>query len=125
MTPRQIDFGSNSTFRFNVNPINMNNQNLEFDDLSSNLDYNLRLEYIQKRKAMIAKVPKYLYGNYKFPNGLQNTDLCTICLEKYKTNEMICEFPCKNHIFHEKCLKIWLESSNYCPLCKYDLVEEK
>ena len=45
---------------------------------------------------------------------------CSICLLKYKKPDIIKEFPC-NHIFHKNCILRWLEKSNICPLCKYDI----
>lgn len=45
-------------------------------------------------------------------------------MENYKTKDLIKEFNCKLHIYHTKCLKIWLENSNYCPLCKHDLMND-
>jgi hypothetical protein len=45
-------------------------------------------------------------------------------LEKYKNVDMVKQFSCSLHIFHKKCLEYWLEKSNYCPLCKYDLMDD-
>lgn len=33
---------------------------------------------------------------------------CRICLCQYQLNEKALNMPC-NHIFHENCLKTWLE----------------
>jgi hypothetical protein len=48
---------------------------------------------------------------------------CTICLDDYSSNNecMITPLPCANtklHIFHTKCIKMWLEKEHKCPLCK-------
>ncbi|NP_001155404.1 RING finger protein 181-like [Acyrthosiphon pisum] len=45
---------------------------------------------------------------------------CRICLSQYQLNDKALNMPC-NHIFHENCLKTWLEKSNFCPLCKFEL----
>ncbi|XP_015379001.1 PREDICTED: E3 ubiquitin-protein ligase RNF181-like, partial [Diuraphis noxia] len=45
---------------------------------------------------------------------------CRICLCQYQPNDEALNMPC-NHIFHENCLKTWLEKSNFCPLCKFEL----
>ena len=37
---------------------------------------------------------------------------------------MILEFNCKEHFFHKDCLKEWIKKSEYCPLCKFDLLHE-
>ena len=58
----------------------------------------------------------------KFTNVLQEKE-CPICLCKYKITDKIKELPCR-HIYHKKCLKSWLERSDNCPLCKFDLKTE-
>ncbi|MBR7083564.1 MAG: hypothetical protein IKI37_00045, partial [Oscillospiraceae bacterium] len=50
-------------------------------------------------------------------------DKCPICLQKYKSADIIKEFPCK-HIFHKGCIFKWLKQSNVCPICKHDLTDE-
>ncbi|XP_013102639.1 uncharacterized protein LOC106083891 [Stomoxys calcitrans] len=40
---------------------------------------------------------------------------CSICAESYGS-DTICSTIC-GHIFHEKCLALWLQRSNTCPLC--------
>ena len=48
---------------------------------------------------------------------------CAICLDKFKNPDVCIQFSCNEHIFHKKCLDSWLDKSNFCPLCKYDLME--
>tara|TARA_Y100001958_G_C21247511_1_gene578931 strand:- start:5061 stop:5441 length:381 start_codon:yes stop_codon:yes gene_type:complete len=43
-------------------------------------------------------------------------DSCSICLEKYKLNDMINRLNC-NHIYHKECLDNWIQNNN-CPLCR-------
>jgi len=57
----------------------------------------------------------YLYNLYSS---------CTICLEKYKSHDLVLEFNCSEHFFHKECLKEWIKKSEYCPLCKFDLLSE-
>ena len=45
---------------------------------------------------------------------------CSICLLKYKKSDIIKEFPC-SHVFHKNCILKWIEKSNICPLCKYNI----
>lgn len=33
------------------------------------------------------------------------------------------QMPCR-HLFHEKCLFTWLENSNQCPICRYELMTD-
>ncbi|XP_004250211.3 uncharacterized protein [Solanum lycopersicum] len=48
---------------------------------------------------------------------------CVICLEqlalKKEGGKIIC-MPC-SHMFHGDCITTWLETSHYCPICRYDL----
>ena len=34
------------------------------------------------------------------------------------------EFNCNEHFFHKDCIKEWIKKSEYCPLCKFDLLHE-
>ena len=64
-----------------------------------------------------SKCPNLLSGsNIEIPNK------CSICLDTYKNSSNVTFLKCK-HIFHKKCLSIWLLScSNTCPLCKAVIV---
>lgn len=47
-------------------------------------------------------------------------DECTICLDKLSLGDPALRIPC-GHLFHEACGRKCLESSNQCPLCRYEL----
>ncbi|XP_028755546.1 probable E3 ubiquitin-protein ligase ZFP1 isoform X2 [Neltuma alba] len=47
----------------------------------------------------------------------QETDSCTICLEKYENKQKIGILQC-GHEYHAHCLKRWLKEKNVCPICK-------
>ena len=54
-----------------------------------------------------------------FNQQTHRADTCTICLEKFKDQEIISELPCDSrHIFHFDCLAMWLRNKQICPLCK-------
>jgi hypothetical protein len=55
---------------------------------------------------------------------INDDNICSICLENYK-NEDCCVMPnnCK-HIFHENCLKIWIDQNEVCPLCKQNMEKQ-
>ncbi|GLJ24367.1 hypothetical protein SUGI_0465210 [Cryptomeria japonica] len=46
--------------------------------------------------------------------------LCCICQAILLVGEIIMRMPC-NHEYHEGCILQWLETSNSCPACKYEL----
>ena len=48
---------------------------------------------------------------------------CVICLEDFKNGDKACVLPCV-HIFHTNCVKEWLKTKNFCPICKFKLTGE-
>lgn len=42
---------------------------------------------------------------------------CSICLENYKTDELLIILPCI-HSFHKLCLEVWIRSHAICPICR-------
>jgi hypothetical protein len=49
-----------------------------------------------------------------------NTGECVVCLEKFVAGEEACRIPC-DHLFHESCIKEWLNTNNKCPVCRYEM----
>ena len=49
---------------------------------------------------------------------MENRDIirCIICLEDMKYNEDLILVKC-SHIYHSKCIEIWLKKKSICPLC--------
>jgi hypothetical protein len=46
---------------------------------------------------------------------------CAICCEEFMTEEnSVCITEC-NHIYHVKCINVWLRQKNTCPLCRCEL----
>uniref|UniRef100_H2XL79 RING-type domain-containing protein n=1 Tax=Ciona intestinalis TaxID=7719 RepID=H2XL79_CIOIN len=48
--------------------------------------------------------------------------VCAICIENYKTAEVVRELPCR-HIFHKKCVDPWLHTKHTCPMCKINIIK--
>lgn len=100
---------NNNTNINNANPINNNktkkSKNTLKDQFFKELD-----EFQFKNKD-------------KFQDALTDDNECSICLGKYKITDKIKELPCR-HIFHKKCIKNWLERSDKCPLCQFDIQNE-
>lgn len=65
--------------------------------------------------------------NLKKFSGLQRSQHeCPICLESFQENEDLVEFTCnKEHIFHEYCIKAWIEKRTNCPICRKELFNEE
>ncbi|KAL5550651.1 hypothetical protein UlMin_000827 [Ulmus minor] len=57
------------------------------------------------------------------------TDDCRICLEElllpsdfddHDKKKTLVRLPC-SHLFHKDCIVRWLETSHFCPLCRFDM----
>ncbi|CAD8055513.1 unnamed protein product [Paramecium sonneborni] len=66
-------------------------------------------------------MPEFLYSEIleKFP-GLKNDQECEICLNIFKTQERVRITYC-THIFHNNCIKQWLNKHKTCPMCRQNL----
>ncbi|PIN03696.1 Ubiquitin--protein ligase [Handroanthus impetiginosus] len=52
--------------------------------------------------------------------SMMDSGTCTICLEEFPAGyEAVC-MPC-SHIFHGDCIKKWLRTSHYCPICRFEM----
>ncbi|KAJ9163635.1 hypothetical protein P3X46_023284 [Hevea brasiliensis] len=45
---------------------------------------------------------------------------CVICLEDISIGMEATRMPC-SHIYHGSCIRNWLENSNLCPLCRFQV----
>jgi len=45
---------------------------------------------------------------------------CTVCIEDFVLGEEALRLPC-GHLFHEHCIKTWLQKHSQCPVCRYEL----
>ena len=51
----------------------------------------------------------------------EGLDQCMICLDKLNSAvELVTRMPCK-HIYHGDCIVQWLETSNLCPVCRFQM----
>jgi len=81
-------------------------------------------DMIHLKEEIINNFSKHKYNNYMKLKKKKIQETCAICLEQYKSDEIIVEFSCKNHFYHENCLYEWLQKSEICPLCKHNLMED-
>lgn len=55
----------------------------------------------------------------KNDSDTSSNDLCSICLSKFRVNNILRQLPCDgNHIFHKNCIDNWLETNQTCPHCR-------
>jgi len=45
---------------------------------------------------------------------------CAVCKDEYILDEEVVKLPCK-HLFHDQCVKPWLELHDSCPVCRCSL----
>ncbi|KAH7550306.1 hypothetical protein ACOSP7_024447 [Xanthoceras sorbifolium] len=45
---------------------------------------------------------------------------CVICLEEISVGSEATRMPC-SHVYHQDCIVSWLEQSNLCPLCRFQI----
>ncbi|XP_054158194.1 E3 ubiquitin-protein ligase Godzilla-like [Oppia nitens] len=49
-------------------------------------------------------------------------ELCPVCIDTFKTCDIIRILPCK-HLFHKSCVDPWLLENRSCPMCKMDILK--
>ena len=89
-----------------------------------------------KRIQKVEKINK-LFEDTLIPKEFNKNDVtndcteCSICIEKFFNECLICVTPCK-HIFHYECLSKYIDTAKVkqnpvikCPLCNYDFLEDK
>uniref|UniRef100_A0A7N0ZZS1 RING-type E3 ubiquitin transferase n=1 Tax=Kalanchoe fedtschenkoi TaxID=63787 RepID=A0A7N0ZZS1_KALFE len=51
-------------------------------------------------------------------DGVEEEEICAICLEAYKNMESVGSLRDCGHGYHSSCIKKWLSMKNSCPICK-------
>lgn len=71
-------------------------------------------------KKALSKIPtKTIKSDDK---EINDTECCAICIEPYKTSEVLRILPC-THEFHRSCIDPWLLEHRTCPMCKMDILK--
>lgn len=66
--------------------------------------------------ACIAAIPSFAYC--KSTMGEEALVECAVCLSRFEEEEMVRAIPSCMHIYHEKCIDLWLQSHSTCPICR-------
>ncbi|XP_073148400.1 uncharacterized protein [Henckelia pumila] len=96
-----------------VNPM-LEEEPADFDEVfpaSDSADF-------QMVPASDSSVDEYL--NIKTTTCEDEEESCSICLEDFYAGCQVLSMPC-SHIFHQDCIKKWLKSSHYCPMCRFQM----
>ncbi|XP_004300908.1 PREDICTED: E3 ubiquitin-protein ligase RING1-like [Fragaria vesca subsp. vesca] len=51
---------------------------------------------------------------------ITRTPSCVICLKDLDLQHMVIRLPC-SHVCHVDCIVTWLETSHFCPVCRYSM----
>ncbi|EDO41758.1 predicted protein, partial [Nematostella vectensis] len=70
-------------------------------------------------KKAIAKLPTRTVKK----DEEEEIDSCPVCLDGYKSGEVIRILPC-NHEYHKLCIDPWLVEHRTCPMCKLNILKE-
>lgn len=54
----------------------------------------------------------------------ESVETCVVCMEEFSVGVDVTRMPC-SHIFHGECIVKWLENSNFCPLCRFEMPTER
>ncbi|KAH0451757.1 hypothetical protein IEQ34_019056 [Dendrobium chrysotoxum] len=70
-------------------------------------------------KCDLRRIPVAIYRS----NTNISTTECPICLVEFIEGEKVRALPSCNHIFHVRCIDIWLSSHPSCPICRHSLLD--
>ena len=104
---------NNTDNNYNRNNINISIEDYDLNDSNNNIlnIYNEEINENERNSEIDSRI-------------LENIDKlspekrrCTICLENFKNFDKIINLTCL-HMFHDECIRKWLNENNYCPICK-------
>ena len=95
---------NNILINYNSNSLSENNSS--YDSNSNNIDINSQLS--SRKLLNIDKLSP-------------DKKTCIICLENFKESDKIINLSCF-HMFHNNCIRTWLNNNNNCPLCKNKII---
>jgi mRNA-degrading endonuclease YafQ of YafQ-DinJ toxin-antitoxin module len=79
---------------------------------------------IENKMIVLDKMKKIKFYEVKNYKDIIDEKECVICFNEFKNNEYVKIFGCGKHIFHEDCIKEWLQQDFRCPLCKYSIKKD-
>lgn len=99
----------------------------DFEESSHDGNYSQGMdeqEKVEIKEKLINNFTKYKFSQYQRKSNNVKQETCAICLDSYRMEETVIVFSCNNHIYHERCLYEWLQTSDVCPICKHNLMDE-
>ncbi|XP_046741424.1 E3 ubiquitin-protein ligase RNF181-like [Diprion similis] len=77
-------------------------------------------EELGQGQRLAPPASKEAISNLKDVKLDENAHQCPVCLKAFDAASSIKSMPCR-HSFHNECITPWLEKTNSCPLCRYEL----
>ncbi|CAD8147543.1 unnamed protein product [Paramecium octaurelia] len=95
-------------------PVFVDVDNLTYEQL---LQLEDTIGYVNRglSKEQIKTIPKISFDQCK-----TDEQLCSICQIEFESTDKCRALPCQ-HIYHSKCIKLWLGKEKHCPICKHEL----
>ena len=84
-----------------------------FSDAIYNLSNDIIRLYSDEKESLITI-------SYKDIKDINKEKQCSICMEEYQDDSKVSKPDCL-HLFHENCLKKWIEINKSCPICRCDI----
>ncbi len=91
-------------------------------------NYYNELQERRKRRRVIEELEEITYTEYLTNNQIngEEANTCIICAFDLKPNDKVIVLKCHyQHVFHSNCIKSWLEVKAICPVCRYDLLNDR
>lgn len=107
---QNISYNFSSLLNERITELSSNNIQSHIDELNQEFGFDFNSILLTRKEKKFLKKKKIC----------KSTSNCSICCSSFKNKEIVRELPCK-HKFHYKCLKLWLDKSSCCPLCRFDL----
>lgn len=65
----------------------------------------------EQKQVKVAKIIEINVGKIKFTkhNDALNQEECSVCLDSFMPDEELCQITNCKHLFHEKCLSLWIK----------------
>ncbi|XP_019190811.1 PREDICTED: RING-H2 finger protein ATL29 [Ipomoea nil] len=71
--------------------------------------------------SIIESFPTFTYSSVKDYRKEQYGLECAICLVEFEDASVLRLLTSCNHVFHQECIDLWLESHKTCPVCRQAL----
>ncbi|PNT76102.1 LOW QUALITY PROTEIN: hypothetical protein BRADI_1g44075v3 [Brachypodium distachyon] len=83
-----------------------------------------RLVVVRRPAAAVAPAPVKLPCFPYSAAGRRPSEklVCVICLEVFLDGAICSEVPACRHLFHRKCIDVWMKRKTTCPLCRASIV---